>query len=232
MPDKNIVLLFIKAPVRGRVKSRLASAVGDETAAELYRNFILDILDSVERSGYPLRICVYPPEAGEKVSSWLGKERECLPQAGNDLGERMEHALRQAFSEGWSRAVLIGSDLPDLPSAIISGAFDALGTSDAVIGPATDGGYYLIGFNNRPFPPRLFHDIEWSTDGVFRETMDILREASLRVHVMPQWHDVDTIDDLKALFERGRTAGCDESRTMVYLRQNKDRLFRTGPAWT
>jgi len=225
MSDTTIVLLFIKAPVRGQVKSRLASAIGDETAVELYRNFILDILDSIERSGHPLRLFVHPPEGVEFVSSWLGKERVCLPQTGSDLGERMEHALRQAFSEGWSRAVLIGSDLPDLPPAIISEAFTALDESDAVIGPAIDGGYYLIGFNSRLFPQRLFHAIEWSTSGVFRRTLELLRKASLRVHVMPQWHDVDTIDDLRALFERGQTAGSEESRTMAYLRLHKDMLF-------
>lgn|SRR5574341_178774 len=225
MFDKPIVLLFIKAPVKGQVKSRLAAAVGEEAAIELYQNFILDILDMVEKSSYPLSICVYPPGGVEKVSSWLGKERSCLPQKGGDLGERMGHALQQAFSEGRGRAVLIGSDIPDLPSGIIGEAFEALTTNDAVIGPATDGGYYLIGFNSHAFSPRFFRDIEWSTSGVFRETMNILRGASLRVHLMPQWHDVDTLDDLKELCARGRGQEFDKSRTMAYLRMHKNRLF-------
>lgn len=225
MTDKSVVLLFVKAPVRGQVKSRLAAAVGEEAAVALYENFIFDTLEQMERTGYPIRIFVYPADAIEVVSSWLGKEHVCLPQTGNDLGERMEQALEHAFSEGWGRAVLIGSDLPDLPAEIINGAFTALETSDAVIGPAADGGYYLIGFNREGLPRHVFHNIEWSTETVFRETTDLLRAARLRVHVLPQWHDVDTIDDLKALRERLRTAENAGSRTCSYLETHGDILL-------
>jgi rSAM/selenodomain-associated transferase 1 len=225
MPDKSIVLLFIKAPFKGRVKSRLAAAVGEEAALELYKNFILDIIDALSTSGYPFKICFYPPDAEEAITTWL-IGHPAAPQDGNDLGERMELAFKKTFSEGFTSAILIGSDIPDLTPAVFHEALESLNENDAVIGPAADGGYYLIGFKQKSFLPRIFRGIPWSTDTVFRETMDILKESSLRVHLVPQWKDVDTLEDLKAFFERNRDSGLDESRTMTYLMKNRTRLFR------
>ena len=224
MPDKPIVLLFIKAPVESRVKSRLAAAVGEEAALELYKNFILDIIDTLSTSGYPFRICFFPPDAKEAIRTWL-IGHPAAPQDGNDLGERMELALKKLFSEGFTNAILIGSDIPDLTPAVIHEALEALNENDAVIGPARDGGYYLIGFNQKSFLPRIFRGIPWSTATVFRETMNILKESSLRVHLVPQWQDVDTLEDLKAFFERNRNSGFNRSRTMTYLMKNRTRLF-------
>jgi rSAM/selenodomain-associated transferase 1 len=224
MTDKSIVLLFIKAPFKGRVKSRLAVAVGEEAVLELYKNFVLDIIDALSISGYPFRICLYPPDAEETITTWLGGH-PVEPQVGNDLGERMEMAFKKIFSEGFTSAILIGSDIPDLTPAVFHEALESLNENDAVIGPAADGGYYLIGFNQRSFLPRIFHGIHWSTDTVFQETMDILKKSSLRMHLVPQWKDVDTLEDLKALFERNRNSGFTESRTMTYLIRNRTRLF-------
>jgi hypothetical protein len=224
MPDKSIVLLFIKAPFKGRVKSRLAAAVGEEAAFELYKNFILDIIDALSTSGYPFRIYFYPPDAEEAITTWL-VGHPAAPQDGNELGKRMELAFKKIFTEGFTSAILIGSDIPDLTPAVFHEALESLNDNDAVIGPAADGGYYLIGFNKRSFLPRIFRGIPWSTDTVFRETMDILKESSLRVHLVPQWKDVDTLEDLKALFERNRNSGFNESRTMTYLMKNRTRLF-------
>lgn len=220
MPDKPIVLLFIKAPFKGQVKSRLSEAVGEEAALELYKNFTLDIIDTLIASGYPFRICFYPPDAKEAIMTWL-IGRPIAPQDGNDLGERMEHAFKKIFSEGFTSAILIGSDIPDLTPAVFHEALESLKKNDAVIGPAADGGYYLIGFNQKSFLPRIFRGIPWSTDMVFWETMDILKESSLRVYLLPQWKDVDTLEDLKAFFERNRDAGFDKSKTMTYLINNK-----------
>jgi rSAM/selenodomain-associated transferase 1 len=219
MPDKSIILLFIKAPAKGQVKSRLAATVGDDTALALYRNFILDIVDTLKTTGYPFRVCFSPPEAEDVVKAWIG--HPSVAQKGRDIGEKMEYAFSQVFFEGWHSAVLIGSDIPDLTTAVIREAFASLKKSDAVIGPAADGGYYLIGFNKSAFLPRIFHGIEWSTKSVFHETMSILLASSRRVHQLPTWSDVDTVDDLKALFARNRDTGFDKSRTMAYLIKNK-----------
>lgn len=221
MADKTLILLFIKAPVRGQVKSRLAAMIGEEAAFELYQCFVLDIIDTVKKAGHPFRICFYPPDAGQAVTSWLGGHWRFMPQEGRDLGQRMENAFARCFSEGFERAVLIGSDLPDLTPSLLQEAMSSLAKHDVVIGPASDGGYYLIGFHKRSLLPRLFHGIPWGTETVFRETMTILQDSSLAVHRAPQWNDVDTAEDLKALYERNKNGAFDNSRTMTYLIKNR-----------
>jgi rSAM/selenodomain-associated transferase 1 len=140
-----------------------------------------------------------------------------MPQEGNNLGERMEQAFRRIFSEGVSRAVLIGSDIPDLPPALLQDAVERLDRMGAVIGPSKDGGYYLIGFRKDTFFPDIFHGPEWSTDTVFRKTMEIFGQERHEVSVLPAMQDVDTVTDLNDLIERGRGSACRPSRTMGYL---------------
>lgn len=226
MHDKSIVLLFIKAPVKGRVKSRLAAAIGDDAALELYKNFVSDVVEMLKDTGHSFRICFYPASAGASVSRWLGHGHQYMPQDGNDLGERMERGFSRVFSEGFTRAVLIGSDIPDLKKSVISKALDSLEKSDAALGPAADGGYYLIGFNRNSFRKELFRGIPWSTRKVFEETVNMMRTKSLTIHFLPEWEDVDSLADLKSLFERNRQGGFLESRTMAYLKMNAHSLFR------
>jgi rSAM/selenodomain-associated transferase 1 len=219
MADKAIILLFVKAPIGGQVKSRLAAEMGEETALDLYRCFVLDIVNTLDSSGYPFRILYYPHDGDSALATLLGRRHHVMPQKGKDLGTRMENAFRQIFSEGYGRAILIGSDIPDLTPAVFREALDSLENNDVVIGPAADGGYYLIGFHKRSLLPPLFHEREWSTNRVFREALEILRDASLRIHLAPEWGDVDTKEDLTALAARSRGTIFDKSRTMAYLRE-------------
>jgi len=225
MTNSPLILLFIKAPVRGQVKTRLASVLGEEAALYLYRLFVLDIIDTLEQTGIPVRICYTPADSGQAISGWLGPGRHYQPQEGKDVGERMENAFQQAFSEGVSRALLIGSDIPDLPPDVFSEALRALEGNDAVIGPARDGGYYLIGFRSDTFLPALFQGIEWSTNTVLTDTLAIFAREGRTVHRLPLWGDVDTIDDLKDLADRGRQSAFRSSRTMLFLARAKDNLF-------
>jgi rSAM/selenodomain-associated transferase 1 len=217
MIDNPVILLFVKAPLRGQVKSRLAAVLGQDAALALYRTFVLDILASIEKSGVPCIICYHPPDSGEIVKNWLGGRLPRFPQVGKDIGERMERAFRRAFSEGVSRAVLVGSDIPDLPPELLNDALASLSENDAVIGPAKDGGYYLIGFRRETFLPDIFRGIAWSTDTVFSRTMQIFELAHHKVFLLPPWRDVDTIDDLRDLMNRNRNGGFSDSRTMDYL---------------
>jgi rSAM/selenodomain-associated transferase 1 len=219
------ILLFIKNPVRGQVKTRLAAVLGDYTAIELYQNFVLDILDMTEQTGHPCTIFYSPPDAGDAVADWLGDLRDYLPQEGHDLGERMANAFRVLFSRGLSRAVLIGSDLPDLPQGIIEEAFDALRSNDAVIGPASDGGYYLIGFRNETFFPDVFREIPWGTNTVQEQTRKIFDRAGYQVYSLPQWKDVDTVDDLRSFAERNAGTEFASARTMTYIDNFKGGLW-------
>jgi uncharacterized protein len=217
MPHTPLILLFVKTPGKGHVKSRLAAVLGQDTALELYRNFVLDMLASIAKSGIPCRVCYHPSDSGETVRQWLGDHLKYMPQEGHDLGERMEQAFRRAFSEGFTRAVLIGSDIPDLPPALLQDAVNRLDRMGAVIGPSKDGGYYLIGFRKETFFPMIFHGPEWSTDTVFRKTFQIFGQEQREVSLLPALQDVDTINDLKDLMERGRNSAFRPSRTIAYL---------------
>ncbi|HXX82156.1 MAG TPA: TIGR04282 family arsenosugar biosynthesis glycosyltransferase [Thermodesulfovibrionales bacterium] len=208
------VILFVRSPERGKVKSRLAAAIGKEMALEVYKGFVLDIIETLKKGHYPFRLFFYPRSSEGRVVKWLGKDFVYFPQEGSDIGKRMENAFIQSFSMGSEKVVLIGSDIPDLPNSVIDRAFSSLYKSDAVVGPASDGGYYLIGFKTTSFLPDIFHGIHWSTSSVCQETMAIFRHFQLRVHVLRQWNDVDTFDDLRTLFKRNQHTDFRVSRSM------------------
>lgn len=219
--NKGCILFFVKSPEQTTVKSRLAEAVGSEKARELYRNFVLDMLDTLSdvtaRSKHDLRVCFYPPEAGQEIRDWLGSAYSCIPQQGNDLGERMQNAFLTGFGEGYRRAILLGSDTPDLTSSVITAGLSRLNTHPAVIGPAYDGGYYLLGFQSQAFLPAVFCGMPWSTGEVYACTREVFRRAHTTVSVLPTWRDRDTIADLRDLREDGRKGNFSRSRTMRYL---------------
>jgi rSAM/selenodomain-associated transferase 1 len=221
MPSSSPILLFLKAPVRGGVKTRLAAGLGDDAALELYRNFVSDILETIENSGLPCIAFFYPPDAEAMVSDWLGPRHRHLPQEGTDLGERMKNAFKRVFQEEQDRAIIIGSDIPDLPTRLLNEALESLGRHDCVIGPAFDGGYYLIGFSKAGFRPGVFDNIAWSTEGVYADTMRRLKRDGAMVHVLPLRRDVDAIDDLRDFFARNRDHPERAPRTMACLTAKK-----------
>lgn len=215
------VILFVKLPEKGRVKSRLARDMGWDLVLRLYESMVLDTIDLLKRAAAPFVICFDPPGSLDRVQRWLGPEYSYVPQTGGDLGERMEQAFVRAFREGMNRVVLIGSDIPGLDSSLIHDAFAALASHDAVVGPATDGGYYLVGFKKNTFEPGIFHDMIWSTETVFSETIDRLRGRSWKVHVLPQCQDADTKEDLKALLARYERRKSPASRTASLLMRHR-----------
>jgi hypothetical protein len=157
-----------------------------------------------------LRIHFTPAEAGEAVRGWLGGGATYLPQADADLGGRMQSAFEAAFAEGHRRVVIIGSDLPGLTGELLRAAFDHLHHHPAVLGPAHDGGYYLLGM--REMMSELFHGIPWSTGEVFDRTMAKLRALGITPALLPALGDVDVAADLPegwrewAMEESGVTA--------------------------
>lgn len=220
MMDDACILLFVKAPEKGRVKTRLAREMGDEFALRLHESMVLDSIDMLEQAAFPYRICYTPIGALEQMQTWLGRDKAFMPQSGNDVGERMECAFAGMFREGKKRVVITGSDIPGMNATILGQAFDALNGSDAVIGPALDGGYYLIGFTEKGFAPGVFRRLAWGTNSVFQETMGKLAQSARTVRVLPQLSDVDCRDDLKDLL--GCTCGLDHAwRTLGLMRKEK-----------
>lgn len=212
-----LILFFVKYPEPGYIKTRLASCIGADAAAELYRAFILDILSTLKIAGFPFRICFYPEEKRALLLDWLGEEHHYVPQRGESLGERMKCGFIDAFADGNERVIIVGSDSPDLPPSILREAFDGLSIHDVVIGPSRDGGYYLIGFKKDTFLPSIFDNIPWSTPSVFSATIAILHNSALDVYMLPEWNDIDTVDDIKQLVLRSSQGPFARSKTMGLL---------------
>jgi rSAM/selenodomain-associated transferase 1 len=214
------ILFFVRNPERGEVKTRLAATLGQNVARDLYRCFILDMLSALQRAGFPLIICYYPEDALDHLKGIVGEGYAFQPQYGEDLGERMKNGMMDSFAQGFDRAIVIGSDIPDLPGAFIQESFAALETYDSVIGPAFDGGYYLIGFRQESFLPEAFKGIEWGTNTVLTQTLGILRDHQRTAYLLPPLRDIDTLEDLRGLFQKHEgTPNC--QRTMSYLNNSQ-----------
>jgi len=222
--DDGCVLLFAKSPLAGAAKTRLAKEIGSGHAIALYRCFVEDSAAMLDRCEVDFKLCYYPDDSRDDFVRWFGQGRDYMPQVGEDLGERMKNAFEGAFGEKISKAVIIGSDIPDMPERYLRDAFSVLGLCDAVIGPSRDGGYYLIGFSRKGFLPEAFNNIAWGSDSVFEHTAGILEFYELETHVLPLWTDVDTLADLRALVERNADGAFADSRTLGYVRENNLRL--------
>lgn len=225
MDQGKCLVLFIRYPEKGRVKSRLASALDEDTVILLYRAFIEDMLENLSEGDYRFRIAFHPAERLSDLRQEFGAGFFYLPQTGPDLGRKMLDAFNRCFSDGCRSVIIIGSDIPDLPQQVIEEAFLALEKNDAVIGPSLDGGYYLIGFGRDSFTPAAFEGIAWGGDGVYENTVRILEMSGLRFHVLPAWRDIDRPEDITALIRECGEKGFAGSRTMAVLR---DRSLMKG----
>jgi uncharacterized protein len=192
--NRNLYGIMLKYPEPGKVKTRLAKYLGDEKAAEIYRVMAERILKNTETTDHEYVRIVFcdPAERLENFVSWLPDEQLILQQ-GNDVGERMDNAIRDILAMGAAKAVLTGADIPALNSAIISGAFAALDHADIVIGPAADGGYYLIGMKEPH--GEIFRGIPWSTATVLNETVRAIRRLKLGHAYAATLSDLDTPED-------------------------------------
>ncbi len=198
---KNILIIFLKYPEAGKVKTRLAKDLGDQRAAEIYSEMSLEIINNVlDASSYRTIIFYDPPEKENEIRNWIGKEEvQYLPQVGNTLGDKISNAFKEVFSSKSQRAVIIGTDCTDVTSETITQAINSLTDVDVVLGPAVDGGYYLLGLNNHT--PEIFEEIKWSTESVLNQTIEKIKENKLSYELLNTLQDIDTIDDLNTRFE-------------------------------
>ncbi len=192
------VALFAKAPVPGKVKTRLASGVGTDGAAELYRCFILDAVELAKRvPGCDVFVFWTPPDELPLLRGLLGTSVTLVPQSEGDLGMRMSEAFSELNARGYASVVITGTDLPTMPLDRLSTAFTLLAQRRAVLGPSLDGGYYLMGL--AAAVPELFEGIDWSTAQVLSQTMDRVEKLGIRIECLEPWYDVDTPSDLDFL---------------------------------
>lgn len=194
--------MFAKEPIPGRVKTRLAASIGAAPAADVYQAFVGDLIEKHGNTG-DRRVLSYAPNTAS-AQAWAtrvgGKNFEVSPQSSGDLGTRMQSFFDTAFTVGNDRVVLIGSDSPNLPVAIVEQAFESLLENDVVLGPAMDGGYYLVG--QRVESRNIFEGIEWSSERVFEQNCERIESLNASLGVLPEWFDVDTAVEAHQLREQ------------------------------
>lgn len=185
-------MVFVRAPRPGAVKTRLAAAIGHLAAAEAYKTLV-DVLLNRIAAASPIELHYAPADAADEIRHWLRPGWVALPQVPGDLGARMCAAFRRAFASGASHAALIGSDCPDIDAADLDAAWSALRDHDVVLGPAADGGYWLIAMSQPQ--PALFESMTWSTSAVLRETLARASRLGLRCCLLRELTDIDTEKD-------------------------------------
>ena len=207
MPKKNELIIFVKAPVPGNVKTRLVPPLSYEQAAGLYRTWAKEAFVNANHLDDAKVEIAYASHPKIPVPNWLSEGKtqpDYFMQQGGHLGERLIHAFSRAFSNGMQRVVIIGSDSPGLPCNYLIDAFHHLERSDMVLGQAQDGGYYLVGLSHCS-RPELFQDIPWSSSQVFARTIEAAAKTGLSVQLLPEYSDIDTFYDLeqfRAQYER------------------------------
>jgi len=188
---KNLLLILTRNPELGKCKTRLAAKIGDRAALQVYA-FLLDHTRSITQGLSMEKWVLYSEEIWES-DIWDNAIFQKRLQQGVDLGQRMEHAFREGFRAGFGNIVIIGSDLFDLSQGDLESAFSLLEENDHVLGPAEDGGYYLLGM--KALEPKLFRGKAWSSDTVLADTLEDLKDK--KVALLPERNDVDRYEDIK-----------------------------------
>ena len=189
--NQPIILLFLKAPRSGFVKTRLAKDIGNEPACAVYRQLVARTLSQIPED-WPLFIHFSPKEAEAEMISWLGNQHRFLPQPDGDLGHRLQIACEKAFAEpNTSGVILLGGDCPGFTTAHLRECAQQLASRKPVIGPSEDGGYWLLGLP-QSFP-ELFQNIAWSTPQVLPTTIARFAEKSISPFELETLFDVDDI---------------------------------------
>jgi uncharacterized protein len=192
MSSERLILIFVRNVQIGRVKTRLAKTIGDENALKIYIHLLNKTAEvALEAKAHK---AVFYSEYIEEADEFMVPMFQKYIQFGEDLGEKMKNAFIKGFSRGYQKIVIIGSDCYDLSADTINEAFEKLDQYDAVIGPATDGGYYLLGI--RQLHASLFVNKEWSTNNVLVDTLLDLQQASLTYYLLPALTDIDTENDM------------------------------------
>jgi rSAM/selenodomain-associated transferase 1 len=189
---KKALLIFAKNPTYGHVKTRLAATIGNDLALAVYQHLLRHTASIT--NDLPVEKIVFYSNVIEEQDIWNNEVYKKQVQAGNNLGERMQNAFAYAFQEGNKEALIIGTDCLEITSAIITNAFAGLRNNDVVVGPASDGGYYLLAMKQMHY--QLFHNIKWSSNEVLKQTLDICKNESLLVYQLQELSDIDNENDL------------------------------------
>lgn len=189
----NVLMVFVKYPKPGCVKTRLAQDIGEEAAANLYRDMAISVIEGTTASAYQQKIYYSPANKLDEFLSWLGSKK-LVAQHEGDLGERLYRAFLTEFEGGSGKVIVVGTDCVELDQRVVENAFKVLDKNDAVIGPCYDGGYYLLGL--RRCNKKIFEMINWSSSLVLEQTCQNLEQLGYSYKKLDLKRDIDTLDDL------------------------------------
>lgn len=190
--NKKALIIFVRNPVLGKVKTRIAEVIGEQETLSIYKELLQhthDISINIDADKY-----VFYSDHLQLGDTWEDDKFYKYLQAGETLGDKMKDAFRRMFEKNHERVVIIGSDCYELTADIIEKAFEALNEKDTVIGPAKDGGYYLLGM--KKFIPEVFENKKWSTSSVYNDTIADFEKAGISYAVLPLLNDVDKVEDV------------------------------------
>lgn len=196
-------IVFARLPVEGKVKTRLAKEIGDKNSAILYRVCAEYLFNEVKRVKiHEVDLFLFYSDENEtsEVKKWAGDHFYFYAQSGENLGIRMLNAFKQIFEKGYDKVIIVGTDVPDIDSALMLNAFIELDKHDFVIGPSKDGGYYLLGMKS--LTTDLFNDIKWGTEKVFSSTLEKLNKKKSSYKLLPKLIDIDTKKDLIQWYQK------------------------------
>ncbi len=187
---KQLLIVFVKNLVLGKVKTRLAKTIGDEGALNVYKKLI----DITQKATQNVKVDkhIY---FSDNIDETLWKNNQKFTQTGNTIGDRMSNAFKNSFDRGYEQVILIGSDIPDLTTSIINNGFNALKNNHITFGPAVDGGYYLIGMSK--YIPSLFINKPWSQPQLLKQTIKEVELNNFSYQLLQPLNDIDTFEDLK-----------------------------------
>lgn len=190
--SKNALVIFAKYPQKGKVKTRLAKDIGEEKALTIYTTLLKTIIQEHQNRRYDLIIGFTPKEKEHDFKKDY-PELRYLAQEGNDLGERMHNAFKQ-LSNQYQKVIIVGADNPDVTEKTVNQAFTLLEDQQVILGPTFDGGYYLIGMKK---PHNIFTNINWGSETVFEQTLQLIKEQQLTLSLLEKKHDIDTVNELE-----------------------------------
>jgi hypothetical protein len=195
---QSVVAVFVRQPVPGRVKTRLARALGDEASCDLYRAMVADCIANVRACGLPLFLFHDGQDATGLPPEWACGADSVFRQEGESLGERMSAAFERSFAAGARGVILTGSDIPGIDAGLLRSALEAIEHHDAVFAPALDGGYCLVAAQQDRFNSLIFDGIPWSTSRVLDMTVAACAARGVTYRLLEPRRDIDTMDDLAA----------------------------------
>jgi len=199
MKNKNALVLFAKIPIPNFSKTRLINPFTAEQAAEFYSASLRDVYNTMQDSiEFDLWLGIAPEKFDERIFPLNLSSGKYFFQEGDDLGIRMWKAFQLLFENGYEKIAIIGSDFPHISEETIIQAFNNLNECDCILGPAIDGGYYLIGLNK--IYESVFKGIDWSTDKVYQQTLDIAEQNNIKIKNLEKQYDVDTVKEIKQLY--------------------------------